>query len=250
MTTIQEKINQPTFQAKKINKPDNKPENKAQTGMSKTAKVLVGATALAAIVIAGIALKGKIKSKDLQSVEQAVSNVSEKVLSNGKKITKTVEKTKDGTKKVIMNVFDDKGVLQVTREKIITRSVNPKNGRKYITIDKKYTSPLEETHFIDMLNFRKNARVQVKKYYSPNGEQFFETNESKLGTFNRPDKQKTREFIRPDGTRKVSFTYFNKNNQDVRSSRRYVREKAPMFYFDAHGSIPKILRKSGNSNVG
>ena len=99
MTSVQAKINQPTFQATKINKPDNKPENKAQTGMSTTTKVLVGATALAAVVIAGIALKGKIKSKNLQSVEQAVNNVSEKVLPDGKKITKTVEKQKMVQKK-------------------------------------------------------------------------------------------------------------------------------------------------------
>lgn len=111
MTTIQPKINQPTFQAPKINKSDDKLQNKEQAGMSTTGKVLVGATALAAIVVAGIALKGKIKPKDFQSVEQAVNKVSEKVLANGKKITKTVEKTKDGAEKVIMNVFDDKGAL-------------------------------------------------------------------------------------------------------------------------------------------
>ena len=239
MTTIQAKINQPTFQATKINKPDNKPENKAQTGMSTTTKVLVGATALAAVVIAGIALKGKIKSKNLQSVEQAVSNVSEKVLSNGKKITKTVEKTKDGAEKVIMNIFDDKGVLQVTREKIITRGVHPKNGRKYITIDKKYTSPLKEPCDVDTLTFLKNGNTQTKKYYSSEGKKIFETFEYKLDTFKDPNRLKIREFIRPDGTKKISFTTFtHEGRPNIRSSRFDPIGNGSKVKFNENGVLP------------
>ena len=225
MTTIQPKINQSNFQATKINKSEDKTQNKEKTGMSTTGKVLVGATALAAIVVAGIALKGKIKPKNIQSVEQTANKVSEKILSNGKKITKTVEKTKDGAEKVIMNVFDDKGALQLTREKIITRSVNPKNGRKYITIDKNYTSPLEDMNWIDMLNFRKNATVQTKKYYSPEGKKFFETVDQRAGMpKDKVERIKTREFIYPDGTSKIGFTHFDhKGNPDVRSSRYYLK---------------------------
>ena len=239
MTSVQAKINQPTFQATKINKPDNKPENKAQTGMSTTTKVLVGATALAAVVIAGIALKGKIKSKNLQSVQQAVSNVSEKVLSNGKKITKTVEKTKDGAEKVIINIFDDKGVLQVTREKIITRGVNPKNGRKYITIDKKYTSPLEEACCVDILTFLKNGNTQTKKYYSSEGKKFFETFEYKLDTFKDPERQKIRKFIRPDGTEKISVTTFtHAGRPNIRSCRFDLKGNGSKVKFNENGVLP------------
>lgn len=227
MTTIQPKINQSAFQTKTINKPENKTQTNEKSGMSKTTKLLLGATAVAAIAIAGIALKGKIKPKNIQSVEQTANKVSEKILSNGKKITKTVEKTKDGAEKVIMNIFDDKGALQLTREKIITRSVNPKNGRKYITIDKKFTSPLDEVCESDTLQFVKSGMTKTKKYYSPEGNKFFETYEYRLGTYrDKVDRLKARNFISPDGTRKISFTHFDhKGNPDVRSSRYYLKKE-------------------------
>jgi len=241
MTTIQPKINQQTFQTTKVNKPEDKTQNKEKTGMSTTSKVLLGATAVTAIAIAGIALKGKIKPKNIQSVEQTANKVSEKILSNGKKITKTVEKTKDGAEKVIMNVFDDKGALQLTREKIITRSVNPKNGRKYITIDKKFTSPLDEVCESDILQFVKSGMTKTKKYYSPEGNKFFETYEYRLSMYrDKVDRLKTRNFISPDGTKKISFTHFDhKGNLDVRSSRYYLNEKDSKVNFNTNGVVDK-----------
>ena len=87
---------------------------------------------------------------------KTANKVSEKILSNGKKITKTVEKTKDGAEKVIMNVFDDKGALQLTREKVITRSVNPKNGIKPLSC----LGSCKKLNFLRNHLFKKNNTQQ------------------------------------------------------------------------------------------
>ena len=232
--SVSQKFNMPIV-AQQFRSSNTNPVNsttKENNGLSIEAKVAIG-TGLVALASYGIymATKGKVKPESM---------ISEKVLSNGKKIIKKVEKTKDGAEKVIMNVYDDKGALQLTREKVITRMTNPKNGRKYITIDKKYTSPLEDTCYTDIYYFVKNGKICTKKYYSSEGKKFFETEEYTMDLFKGSDKGKARKFIRPDGSKKCSFTHFlHKNKPNIRSSRFYIGEKNSKVNFNINGTVNK-----------
>ena len=232
--SISQKFNMPitTPQFRSSNTNPISSTNKENKGLSTGVKVAIG-TGLVALASYGIymATRGKVKPESM---------ISEKVLSNGKKIIKKVEKTKDGAEKVIMNVYDDKGALQLTREKVITRMTNPKNGRKYITIDKKYTSPLEDTCYAGIYYFVKNGKTCTKKYYSSEGKKFFETKEYTMDLFKGSEKGKVREFIRPDGSKKCSFTHFSHENKpNIRSSRSYIGEKNSNVYFNINGTVGK-----------
>lgn len=232
--SISQKFNMPiaTPQFRSSNTNPISSTNKENKGLSTGAKVAIG-TGLVALASYGIymATKGKVKPESM---------ISEKVLSNGKKIIKKVEKTKDGAEKVIMNVYDDKGALQLTREKVITRMTNPKNGRKYITIDKKYTSPLEDACYTDIYYFIKNGKTCTKKYYSPEGKKFFETEEFTMDLLEAFEKAKKRVFIRPDGSKKCSLTHFSHENKpNIRSGRWYIDEKNSFVHFNINGTVNK-----------
>lgn len=105
------------------------------------------------------------------------NNISERILANGKKVQKIVEKTEDGSQKVIMNVFDEAGNLVINKEKVITRSVNKANGKKYIDIKNTYNAP----GFADVkkegipFQFNKNMSINTNKYYDAEGKLLFKT---------------------------------------------------------------------------
>lgn len=143
-----------------------------------------------------------ILSKFLGKSAAVENNISERILANGKKVQKIVEKTEDGSQKVIMNVFDDAGNLVLNKEKIITRSVNKANGKKYIDIKKTYNAPDTEVVKIDGLpfGFNKNMSVNTNKYYNAEGKLLFRTEDF---TINRVGI-KVREAS--DGNGKIKFS--------------------------------------------
>lgn len=99
------------------------------------------------------------------------NNISERILANGKKVQKIVENTESGAKKVVMNVFDEAGNLVLSKEKIITRSVNGANGKKYINVKNTYNSsgPVNITLEGIPTSFNKKMSVETNKYYNTEG---------------------------------------------------------------------------------
>lgn len=161
--------------------------NNSDKKNNKTKNLLWAAGGLVLTAASLYLFRGKIKnivSKFANNSSAAVeNNISERVLSNGKKVQKIVENTEDGAKKVIMNVFDETGNLVLKKEKVITRSVNSANGKQHINIKNSYTSPDIATITFDGLpvQFNKNMSIDTNKYYNSKGSLLFKTEMLKDG---------------------------------------------------------------------
>ena len=141
-----------TVSAQKVSKSNQASKKTEKAGMSIGAKVAIG-TGLAALAAVGIYIATKGKGK------ASVSALGkEKVFKDGTKVTREIA---DG--KTVMKVFDKEGKLIRTRTKEITRSTNPANGKKYVTIKK------------NDLDNAKTTSLITNKYYSKDGKRLFET---------------------------------------------------------------------------
>ena len=122
------------------------------------AKYAIGAVALAATVAAGIVFKGKFRKVLLNGTngigrhaplgthirdEKVIMSISERTLSNGKKVVRTVADNPDGTKTVEMKLFNSDGSHAYTKTKNITKTVD-ENGTVISRIDK-YSGNGKET---------------------------------------------------------------------------------------------------------
>lgn len=137
-----------TVSAQKVSKSNQASKKTEKAGMSIGAKVAIG-TGLAALAAVGIYIATKGKGK------ASVSALGkEKVFKDGTKVTREIA---DG--KTVMKVFDKEGKLIRTRTKEITRSTNPVNGKKYVTIKQ---------------NDGTKSAI-INKYYSKDGKKLLET---------------------------------------------------------------------------
>lgn len=156
------------------NEPLNKKNNKTRNALLTAGGLILTAAAL-------YNFRGKLKNllpNFAGNSGAAVKNdITERVLANGKKVQKIVENTENGAKKVIMNVFDEAGNLVLNKEKVITRSVNAANGKKYINIKNTYSSPGNGAIGMDggVYPFKKNLSYDVNKYYSQDGKLMLKT---------------------------------------------------------------------------
>lgn len=167
--------------------------------------IAVGGTILLGVLL--YATRGKIKFLFSNKAAANVNNITERVVKDGKKVQKIVEKTENGANKVTMNVFNADGSLYLSREKVISRSLNAENGMQYVNIKNTYTAP-GIAHF-NMIAFNKKMTQDINKYYNSDGKLIFKTEKMNNGCF----IHKRRIAYNPDGTCiKCSQTNYNKTN--------------------------------------
>ncbi len=142
----------------------------AKSGLSTTTKVI--AAGLASIVAAGIYILSKGKAKVANPVQ---NNITERLLSDGRKLTREIVKNEDGTQSTILKLLDKDGNLIKQKEKQIIRSVNPSNGKKYITKKEHYSAPGNFEANGNSAN--KDATITTQRYYDKSGKRLFETEE-------------------------------------------------------------------------
>lgn len=167
--------------------------------------IAVGGTILLGVLL--YATRGKIKVLFSNKAAANVNNITERVVKDGKKVQKIVEKTENGANKVTMNVFNADGSLYLSREKVISRSLNAENGMQYVNIKNTYTAP-GIAHF-NRIAFNKKMTQDINKYYNSDGKLIFKTEKMNNGCF----IHKRRIAYNPDGTCiKCSQTNYNKTN--------------------------------------
>ena len=180
-------------------------EQPKKSGLSTTTTVLASGFALA--IAAGLyaLTRGKIgvKGVDIKPAE----TISEKLLSDGRKFTREIVKNEDGTQTTIMKMLDKDGKLIKQKEKTIVRSENPVNGKKYVTMTQKYSTPRNPVaicHGNLVRNFSDNevATTITNRYYGKSGK--FETVEIRYAD---DRNQKYRRFIGVDGSSHGTITY-------------------------------------------
>lgn len=141
---------------------------------NKTRNILLTAGGLILTAASLYLFRGKIKnilSRFTGKTAAVENNISERILANGKKVQKIVENTEGGAKKVVMNVFDEAGNLVLSKEKVITRSVNNANGKKYINIKNTYNAPDIGSIMSEGIThgFKKKMSIEANKYYNAEG---------------------------------------------------------------------------------
>lgn len=208
---------------------------------NKTRNILLTAGGLILTAASLYLFRGKIKnilSKFTGKTAAVENNISERILANGKKVQKIVENTEGGAKKVVMNVFDEAGNLLLSKEKVITHSVNNANGKKYINIKNTYNAPGIADIKVGGLpmDFNKKMSLEINKYYDAKGKLSLKTqmlNDGqvpvKIREAYKPNGEKafvtTTNYDYKKGCRRSRLSFANQDTGEVKQTFNNFSEK-------------------------
>ena len=188
--------------------PDKKVESKNKE-MSTPTKIGLGAVALSAIVIGGLLTKGKLWGK--------AQNVTKRTLADGKEVVKKVIKNKDGSKTTIMEVFENGKVIK-TREKTVSRAINPANGKKYINIKK-----------VDDYSGEFVTDMSTNKYYSQEGKKLLSVDHLNMSKDNE-SIMSVKDIIKDNKKTRINY-----NDKGIRESKIYDDVSSKKLSYDSKG---------------
>ncbi len=180
----------------------------------KSALTTLLATGITLAIAAGLYVLTRGKTK----VNECVSNnVTERLLSEGRKLSREIVKNEDGTQSTIFKLVDSEGNLIKQKVKTIIRSTNPINGKKYITKKDEYTAP--GSFFAEGLSADKKATVIFSRYYDKSGKPLFKTRDVEAKThikdrylYSRPEEETHTIIGLKTGNRKYRVSHLHDNN--------------------------------------